>query len=224
MSVTSIEWPVKWPDLPGKSDPFEWNALSSHVSWVTKNRLFFFRVRSCLSGMPLLPHLLICKSSGGRRRVERFRVLDYRFVGRYFLQGKGDVVDLNSNSVFVAVDLIRIKKAEYHLLMEDGPIIARGRKPNPILRISNFAATVEDRAILTHWLQNPLGSNGLPAPYAARARELLPEDLFNLCSQLSVMSDLHPFSNDYQMNSRLLPREEPEFTFIDLFASRPKVN
>ena len=218
MSVATIACPADWPTLPGTSDPFEWSAPSACVSWVTKNRLFFFRVQTCLGGMPVLPHLLICKSSDGGRRAERFRVSKYHFAGRYFIQARGGVIDSNPNSVFVAVDLIRVEKAEFNLLREEGPVIARGRRPNPILRISNFAVTVEDKSILTHWLQNPLGVDGHPVPYAGRARELLPEDLFNLCSQLPVTSDLHPFANDFQMNLRLLPREEPEFAFIDLFA------
>lgn len=218
MSDVTIACPAEWPTLPGTSDPFEWNAPSSCVSWVTKNRLFFFRASSCLGGMPVLPHLLICKSSDGGRRSERFRVSDYRFAGRFFIQGRGGVVDSDPNAAFVVVDLIRVEKAEYNLLREEGPVISRGRRPNPILRISNFAVTAEDKSVLTHWLQNPLGPDGHPVPYAERARELLPGDLFNLCSQLSVMSDLHPFASDYQMNLRLLPREEPEFAFIDLFA------
>ena len=218
MSEVSIECPAEWPALPGMSDPFEWSEASTYVSWVTKKRLFFFKVQSCLGGMPLLPHLLICKSTDGKRRAERFRVSDYRFAGRYFIQGIGGIVDPDPNSVFVVVDLIRVEKAEYNLLRDEGPVIARGRRPNPILRISNFAVAAEDKSILTHWLQNPMGPDGHPVPYAERARELLPGDLFNLCSQLSVTSDLHPFASDYQMNLRLLPREEPEFAFIDLFA------
>lgn len=218
MNAVIIECPLEWPPLPGTNKPYEWNACRSNVSWVTKQRVFFFKVQSCLGGMPAIPHLLICRTSDRRGRSERFRVSDYRFVGRYYVQNRGGAVDADSNAVFVAVDLIRVEKAEYDLLLEEGPVVARGRRPDPILRIEHFAPSVEDKAVLTHWLQNPMGDDGNLIPYAKRAREILPGELFRLCSQVPVSSDLHPFAKEYRMNLRLLPRKETEFTFIDLFA------
>ena len=218
MSTLNIECPCDWPALPGTNKPFEWGGTSANVSWITKKRLFFFRVQSCLAGMPIVPHLLLCRSSDGGRRAERFRITTPRFVGRHFMGAKGGIVDANPNAVFVCVELIRIEKAEYNLLHEEGPVVARGRRPNPVLKISNFVASDDDKTVLTHWLQNPMDAAGNPIPYAKRANELLPEDLFALCSQLHVTSDLHPFASDYQMNLRLLPQEDAHFTFIDLFA------
>ena len=168
--------------------------------------------------MPLIPFLVLCRSSDGSRRAERFRVAKCKFVGRHFIGAKGGVVDADPNAVFVSVDLIRIEKAEYKLLLEEGPVVARGRRPAPILKTSYFVANDDDKCVLTHWLQNPLDEVGNPVPYSKRARELLPDDLFALCSQLHVTSDRHPFASEYQMNLRLLPQEEARFTFIDLFA------
>lgn len=218
MSVSISESPMTWPNLPGKSTPFEWSVGSKSVSWIVKNRVFLFKVPGCLSGMPVVPHLLLCRSADGGRRAERFRVAGAKYVGRHYIQKYGGVVDSDPNSAFVAVDLIRVEKAEYNLLKEEGPVVPRGRRPDPILKIENFAVDETDKSTLTHWLQNPLDDESTPIAYAARAKELLPADLFNLCSQFAVTNAAHPFASSFQMNQRLLPRERPTFTFIDLFA------
>ena len=218
MSLANIECPKDWPALPGRNVPFEWSGESKFVSWVVKSKVFLFKTLSCLGGMPVVPHLLLCRSSDGGRRAERFRVTASRYVGRNYIKKHGGVIDSDPNAVFVAVDLVRVEKAEYNLLKEEGPVVARGRRPDPILKIENFAVDASDSAVLTHWLQNPQCVSTASVPYAARAKELLPKDLFTLCLQFAVTNEAHPFASDFQMSQRLLPRERPAFTFIDLFA------
>lgn len=218
MNTANIECPKSWPTLPGSNAPFDWCCESKFVSWVVKTKVFLFKVSTCLGGMPVVPHLLSCRSLDGRSRTERFRVTGFRFVGRYYIKKYGGDVDPDPNSTFAAVDLIRVGKAEYNLLKEEGPVVARGRRPDPILKIENFAVDDSDKSVLTHWLQNPIEAGAIPAPYAVRARELLPKELVDLCVQFAVTNEEHPFAFDFQMSQRLLPRERPAFTFIDLFA------
>lgn len=218
MSNLQLQCPAEWPCLPGTNAPFEWSGLSVSVSWVVKHRFFLFRVNSCLGRMPVYPHLLLCRCTDGNHRSERFRVAECRYVGRKFLVKHGGMEEQDNNAVFVALKLIRVEKPEYWLLLEQGPVVSRGRRPDPVLRIGDFAADENDLSVLSHWMQNPKSELSHSAPYAALACEILPKDLFERCRGLRVSDPDHPFAADFQMNARLLARENPTFTFIDLFA------
>lgn len=218
MSVLQPLCPEHWPDLPGTNAPFEWHSPSALVSWVVKHRLFLFCVDSCLGRMPVYPYLLLCKGTDGNHRVERFRVSDYRYVGRKFITRHGGKEAEDRNVVFVALKLIRVEKPEYKLLLEEGPSVVKGRRPDPVLRIEDFAANEEDASILSHWMQNPTSEPPYTAPYGATAKEILPSDLYERCRNTHVSSPNHPFAADFQTNARLIAREDYAFTFIDLFA------
>lgn len=127
----------------------------------------------------------------------------------------GDVHGDN-NSIFISVDLVRIGKPEFEILSKEGVDIARGRRPAPTLHVADFAATLFDEAALTHWLAHPMAANEYPS--ARIANNLFPDDLIRMCQRRNIADANHPFSADYKMNQRLLPDDDAEFTFIDLFA------
>ena len=218
MSKPQLLCPVQWPDLPETNAPFEWSGTSASVSWVVKHRLFLFRVDSCLGRMPVYPHLLLCRCTDGNHRSERFRVGECRYVGRKFFAQNGGIEEQDNSAVFVALRLIRVRKSEYRICLGQGPTVAKGRRPDPVLRLEDFAANENDLSILSHWLQNPEAEPPYSAPYKALAREILPEELFERCRGLKVSDPDHPFAADFQTNARLLARETTSFTFIDLFA------
>ena len=218
MSISQATCPAQWPCLPGNAAPFEWSGSSASVSWVVKHRIFLFRVDSCLGRKPVYPRLLLCRCIDGKPRFERFRVAECRYVGRRYIVRHGGKEDQDRNAVFVALKLIRVEKLEYKLLMEEGPAVARGRRPAPALRLEDFAANEEDLAVLSHWMQNPHAVPPRLAQYQLSAYEILPDDLFEKCLDISVSNPVHPFSADFQTNARLLARANPTFTFIDLFA------
>ena len=128
------------------------------------------------------------------------------------------MVDADIDAVFAVADLIRLGKSEYEFLQREGHVATRGRRPAPCLRIDDFVSNFSEKAALTHWLQNPASVQPDVISYASKARELLPGDLFDRCAQFAVTQEGHPFFSDFQMNRRLLPRQQTEFTFIDLFA------
>ena len=216
MGISIRKLPDNWPVLPRKKAIFEWSGESASISWIVKNRVFLFVAQTCLGGKPDMPYLLMCKAVDGNHRAERFRVVNYRFVGRGFLSRYECGNQYDRNTVFVALDLIRIERAEYELLKKEGPNIPRGRRPDPVLRIDDFASSLEDKASLTHWFHNPVMNGGVP--YSEIAASLLPEDLYNICTRTVVSNPEHPFAADFQMNGRLLPQGRHRFTFIDLFA------
>ena len=49
-----------------------------------------------------------------------------------------------------------MSRYDYELLKKEGPNIPRGRRPDPVLRIDDFASSLEDKASLTHWFHHPL--------------------------------------------------------------------
>lgn len=168
--------------------------------------------------MPVYPYLLLCRCTEGNHRAERFRVSEYRYVGRKFIARHGGKEEQDRNAVFVALKLIRVEKPEYKLLLEEGPTVARGRRPDPVLRLEDFAANEDDLSVLSQWMQNPAAEPPCTVPYEALAHEILPEDLFEKCRDTPVSDPDHPFAADFQISARLLARENPTFTFIDLFA------
>ena len=209
-------FPLKWPELPPVAAPYIFQCAVAEVGWITKSRRFYFLAESCLLGMPPVPPLIMCIGiEEGRKRVERFRTAGTRYVGIGSVKRNG-MVRGTHNSVFIAVDLIRIGKPEYEQLFKEGVGLLRGRRPIPDLHIADFASCEFDESVISHWLLHPLEIDGSPS--AAAVSLLLPDDLMALCRQRRISDANHPFSADYQMNSRLLPDEEQAFSFIDLFA------
>lgn len=173
MDKLEISCPQSWPLLPPANTPYEWQGTRAKVSWIVRKKIFLFRVPSCLGGAPVFPNLITCRADGRNNRRERFRVAKYFFAGRKYVLKHGGALNLDRNTVFVALDLIRIEKAEFNLLLEEGPSIPRGRRPLPVLEIDNFAPTQKDRAALTHWMQNPHEDITTRNPYAESAKEML---------------------------------------------------
>ena len=215
MASQNLKAPNNWPILPVKAESFEWVGDPSSISWIVKNRKFIFISQSCLGGKPNLPHLLLCQTNSGKSRAERFRVVDYHFAGRGYLSRYGNNYEIDRNTVFVVVDIVRVKKNMYERLKQEGPNVPRGRRPDPVLHIDDFVSSTDEKAALTHWLQNPIADGNGNVPYSDIAMGLLPEDLCNMCSQMSVTNSAHPFAADFQMNSRLLAHDRHRFTFVD---------
>ncbi len=168
--------------------------------------------------MPAHPHLLLCRCTDGKHRAERFRVEKCRYVGRKFLAHHGGIEAKDRDVVFVAAKLIHVGKQEYELLLNEGPAVARGRRPDPVLRLEDFAANENDLSVLSHWMQNSVTKPPCDAPYEALAREILPEDLFERCRGFAASDPNHPFAADFQTDARLFAQRNPIFSFIDLFA------
>lgn len=102
------------------------------------------------------------------------------------------------------------KKKSSHFLSYNHPIIAR---------VKDFAATDDDKAILSHWLHNKgLSSAGF---YTKRAKELLPRNLFELFSRTDFCvgeGEQSRFLFPELFQVPFPPPKNPKFTFIDLFA------
>ena len=214
---TQRNFPSRWPELPPSDIPFIFNCEKDAVGWISKNKLFFFSVASCVGSVPKIPQLLMCiGSSNGARRVERFRVAGTRFVGVGYMRSLGQLASANCDSVYVAVELVRIGRPEYDLLFQEGVESSRGRRPNSKLRIVDFVSTPAETAALSHWMLHPSEDDD---PAEAVARDLLPADLRELCVNRDVASPSHPFAADFEnVPRRLIPDADRAFTFIDLFA------
>lgn len=220
--------PHCWPQFHPAVDIYSIICGPETISWLVREKTFYFRVNSCFDPVLHVPLLYLFTTQSGIRRTERFRAGDVRIVGCAKVSGGIAESSADRNTVYAAVELIRISKAEFEFLRRQSILaLPRGRRPDAKLRLEDFAPTREMRAALTHWLQNPVKSS----PYAAIVEQFLPEELVSRCAALSFSDPAHPFAtyvrapfsdengaSDLRHVRPLLPELETRFTFIDLFA------
>ena len=132
------------------------------------------------------------------------------------------------DSIFVAVELVRTEKKDFAILLANPPSVRHGRRPNAKLALEDFAPTEDDRAAVSHWLQNP--GDAANTPYAITARALLPDDVRDICGSVFETDRSHPFASyiraplgkqanpDFRHCRSLFANVLPRFSFIDLFA------
>ncbi len=221
-------FPNVWPLLHSALDCYCLTCGPEALLWISRNRTFYFKVDSCLGALPRVPRLYLFSVSHESGRKERFRAGHVRFVGAGALPLRDRELPAEGNAVYVAVELFRTEKREFDYLLAHSPEPQRGRRPDAALNLSDFAPSEDERAAVSHWVQNP--TNVVEAPYAAVARALLPNDVREACNMISATDISHPFSAyirapfqdnrnvDFRHYRSLFADAAPRFSFIDLFA------
>ena len=87
-----------------------------------------------------------------------------------------------------------------------------------VVSLSDFAATAEDKAILSHWVHNK--GTTFAKPYEKRAKQLLSKELMDHFTRGSVVCESAVQQTFFPelFDVPFPPPENPKFTFIDLFA------
>lgn len=211
-------FPTAWPALPGADVPFLLSCPENALRWIAKNKMLFFVSSDTAESSISVPNLFLIQGSG-RSKFERFKNAGWSLVGIDALAVHGNTGDLPRNRFFIRVNLERITRKEFEQLRDVEIKRPLGRRPLPVLERDNFLCSKDALAIGTHWLQNPVTSDGHGAVlYSERIGNYFPVWLRKKCEKNRIGDNGHPFDNSYPMNWRLLPRPRTAFTFIDLFA------
>lgn len=87
-----------------------------------------------------------------------------------------------------------------------------------VVRLSDFAESNDDKAILSHWLHNK--GTSFAKPYENGARKILSKDLVEFLAKGEVVCEYGSQQTFFPelFDIPFPPPENPKFTFIDLFA------
>jgi len=185
----------------------------------------FWRLDTCLE-KPRAPTLYLIRCNETPRRAAHYCALGVRIVGRAALPAWPWEECDDRTSSFAAVELARISKTQFEHLQENPIPLQRGRPGPSELRLCDFATTLFDQAIATHWMQNPSTSDEAGG-YADEIPRLFPKELIAECKDKTQKSPRHPLSSyvrapfengDLRHFRPLCSKDNPSFTFIDLFA------